>query len=72
MSDTLLLLVFISLERKDDLCKTGGESRSSILSMLKKCETFDTFSVYFLREERLIIFAQLASTNPHFFVAKRL
>ena len=32
MSDTLPLLVFISLERKDDPCKTGGE-RSSIFKI---------------------------------------
>ena len=35
MSDTLPLLVFISLERKNDPCKTGGESRSSILPLLQ-------------------------------------
>ena len=36
MSDTLPFLVFISLERKDDPCKTGGERKSSILPLLKK------------------------------------
>ena len=35
MCDIWPLLVFISLERKDDPCKTGGESRFSILPLLK-------------------------------------
>ena len=41
MSDTLPFVVFISLERKDDPCKTGGESRSLFFTPVeKKCDTW--------------------------------
>ena len=51
MIGTLLLLVFISLERKDDHCKTVGESRFSISPLLKICVTLHPFSVNSIREE---------------------
>ena len=51
MSDSLPLLVFISFERKDAPCKTGWESRYSILPLLKNEWHFTPFSVYFIREE---------------------
>ena len=51
MSDTWPLLVFISLERKNDPYKTGGESRLSILPFLKHEWHFTLFIVYLIREE---------------------
>ena len=36
MSDTLPLLVFISLERKDNPCKTGGRKQVCDLTFVEK------------------------------------